>query len=146
LLQGDVLLWHKENGVETLDAVSYIEMLEGEVTRLRQQLGQQLQQQQQQQSPALPVQPAQQKQQAQQPFSALQQPMLTDGRQLPVPMSPQSALQVRAGRIVVVHCLLLKHTLRVQIGAAGVLLLQTCESNSYLSVPRLEQRRSCKTL
>jgi len=34
LLQGDVLLWHKENGLETLDAVNYIELLEGEVSRL----------------------------------------------------------------------------------------------------------------
>uniref|UniRef100_A0A383V6W7 Uncharacterized protein n=1 Tax=Tetradesmus obliquus TaxID=3088 RepID=A0A383V6W7_TETOB len=84
-VQGDVLLWHKENGVEALDAVSYIEMLEGEVTRLRQQLEQQPQQQQQQ-----PPQPAQQQQQL---FSALQQPMLTEGRQLPVPVSAQSALQ-----------------------------------------------------
>jgi hypothetical protein len=89
-VQGDVLLWHKENGVETLDAVSYIEMLEGEVSRLRQQLEQQQPQQQQQQQ-AQPVQQTQQ--QPQQPFTALQQPMLTDGRQLPVPVSSQSALQ-----------------------------------------------------
>jgi hypothetical protein len=101
-LQGDVLLWHKENGVETLDAVSYIEMLEGEVTRLRQQLEQQPQQQQ---PPALPVQPMQQQQQQQQPFlSALQQPLLTDGRQLPVPVSSQSALQVSRMKVAVVHC------------------------------------------
>jgi hypothetical protein len=105
-LQGDVLLWHKENGVETLDAVSYIEMLEGEVTRLRQQLEQQPQQQQQQQPPALPVRSTLQQQQQQQPFSALQQPMLTDGRQLPVPVSSQSALQVRCIVLAVAHCLL----------------------------------------
>jgi hypothetical protein len=35
LLQGDVLLWHKENGVETMAAVEYIELLEAEVARLR---------------------------------------------------------------------------------------------------------------
>ncbi|KAF8061980.1 hypothetical protein HT031_004240 [Scenedesmus sp. PABB004] len=40
-VQGDVLLWHKENGLETLDAVSYIQLLEGEVARLRQQLDRQ---------------------------------------------------------------------------------------------------------
>jgi hypothetical protein len=40
-VQGDVLLWHKENGVETLAAVQYMEMLETEVVRLRQQLQQQ---------------------------------------------------------------------------------------------------------
>jgi hypothetical protein len=103
-LQGDVLLWHKENGVETLDAVTYIEMLEGEVTRLRQQLEQQPQQQQQQQPPALPVRPTlQHQQQQQQAFSALQQPMLTDGRQLPVQVSSQSALQVWCMMLAVVR-------------------------------------------
>ncbi|KAF6256611.1 hypothetical protein COO60DRAFT_1702240 [Scenedesmus sp. NREL 46B-D3] len=109
-VQGDVLLWHKENGVETLDAVSYIELLEEEVTRLRQQLELQPQQQPQQQ-PALPVRPSQQQQQQQpqQLFSALQQPLVTDGRQLPVLVSAQGALQgpgapaVPAGSLLVLE-------------------------------------------
>jgi len=34
-VQGDVLLWHKENGVEAMPAVEYIDLLEAEVLRLR---------------------------------------------------------------------------------------------------------------
>jgi hypothetical protein len=33
--QGEVLFWHRERGVETMDAVAYIELLEAEVARLR---------------------------------------------------------------------------------------------------------------
>lgn len=91
-VQGDVLLWHKENGLETLEAVQYIELLEGEVARLRQQLTQMDAQ------PSLP--PAQQQslamQQPQQPGS----PGQADGRQLPVPVASNSSSlqqQVRQG-------------------------------------------------
>jgi hypothetical protein len=83
-MQGDVLLWHKENGLETLEAVQYIEMLEGEVARLRQQLTQ------------MDTQPGLQ-QRAQQQL--LQQPqdqgptVQADGRQLPVPVNSSSAIQ-----------------------------------------------------
>lgn len=87
LLQGDVLLWHKENGLETLEAVQYIEMLEGEVARLRQQLVQQDQPALQQRQQQLPQGQAWEQQQ---PRSAGQ----ADGRQLPVPVnSISSSLQ-----------------------------------------------------
>ena len=90
LLQGDVLLWHKENGLETLGAVQYIEMLEGEVARLRQQLVQQdqpaVQQRQQQQLP-------QGQAWEQQPRSAGQ----ADGRQLPVPVNSSSSSLQQVG-------------------------------------------------
>jgi len=86
-----VLLWHKENGLETLEAVQYIELLEGEVSRLRQQL-MQLEGQPHQQQPLL-------SQQQQQP--TMQQPQqqgqvadaATDSRQLPVPVNGSSSLQ-----------------------------------------------------
>ena len=85
-LQGDVLFWHKENGLETLEAVQYIELLEGEVSRLRQQLGQleglHAAQQQQQLPPPLLQQP-------QQPGAASGQQ--ADRRQLPVPVQGNSS-------------------------------------------------------
>jgi len=37
-VQGEVLMWHKENGLETMEAVQYMQLLEDEVARLRQQL------------------------------------------------------------------------------------------------------------
>jgi hypothetical protein len=88
-VQGDVLLWHKEHGLETLDAVQYIELLEGEVKRLRQQL----EQQQQSEQPKLPQSTAVTQQHPLVPQVA--PPALqSNGRQLPVPLSPaQHALQ-----------------------------------------------------
>lgn len=91
-LQGDVLLWHKENGLETLDAVQYIELLEGEVKRLRQQLDHP---QQQPEQPKLPQSTAATQQQ--QPVVPQVAPaaLQTSSRQLPVPLSTaQHALQV----------------------------------------------------
>jgi len=66
-VQGDVLLWHRENGLETLEAVQYIELLEGEVSRLRQQLMQLEGQPQQQQSRSSRPQQQQQQQAASSP-------------------------------------------------------------------------------
>lgn len=81
--QGEVLLWHKENGLETLEAVQYIEVLEAEVKRLRLQLDQQ-QQQPEQLKLAQPATPAQQQPSIPQVAPAVLQP---DTRQLPVPFS-----------------------------------------------------------
>jgi hypothetical protein len=82
-VQGDVLVWHKENGVERLDAVSYIELLEAEVTRLRSTLEATTQQQQQQQQMAgqqlLPPGSPQQLQQQQQPGDARPLPVAVSG-------------------------------------------------------------------
>lgn len=82
MLQGDVLLWHKENGLETLGAVQYIELLEVEVARLRQQLGH------------LDAAPGQQQQQQVSPQASVQQDSgSSEGRQLPVPVTQSSFLQ-----------------------------------------------------
>lgn len=93
-VQGDVLLWHKENGLETLEAVQYIELLEEEVARLRQQLthldGQPQQQQKQLQQPQQDQQQAQQ-QRLPPPAPGQQGGVSADGRQLPVPVSSSSS-------------------------------------------------------
>eukprot|EP00879_Flechtneria_rotunda_P008896 GHRR01009316.1.p1 GENE.GHRR01009316.1~~GHRR01009316.1.p1 ORF type:complete len:351 (+),score=99.13 GHRR01009316.1:214-1266(+) len=91
-VQGDVLLWHKENGLETLGAVQYIELLEGEVSRLRQELEQQ---QQQPQLPKLAQFAASANPQVSEVPTAVPSPLMQqDRRQLPVPASAVSLQQV----------------------------------------------------
>lgn len=38
-VRGEVLMWHNQHGLESLDAVAYMELLEAEVVRLRSALG-----------------------------------------------------------------------------------------------------------